>query len=74
MMKRSLKRKLLRARIKLNNTIAQILDINKNRKKYSLLKSAPSPNELEEELRVLNKIAEQQAKLVRHYESALTES
>ncbi|NRB63711.1 MAG: hypothetical protein HRU40_11925 [Saprospiraceae bacterium] len=73
MMKRSLKRRLLRAKLKLNQTIDQILDINKNRKRHSQLKSAPSPIEFEEELKVLNKIAEQQAKLVQHYESALVE-
>lgn len=76
MIKRSLKRKLLRARIKLNQTVDQILTINKNRKRlnYTPIPIAEREEEaLDEELKVLNKLAEQQARLVKHYETALTE-
>lgn len=68
-----MKRRLLRARIKLNQTIDQILDINRNRKRHAQVNMAPTSGNMEEELRVLNKIAEHQAKLVKHYESALME-
>ncbi len=74
MMKRSLKRRLLRARIRLNHTVDQILAINKNRKRLSQVGRPKAPEEnLEEELKVLNKIAEQQAQLVKRYETALAE-
>jgi len=72
MKSRLLKRKLIRARIKLNQTIQQILDINRRRKGMSLYRELPKrQNELDEELKVLNKIAEQQARLVKHYERSL---
>jgi len=74
MMKRSLKRRLLRARIRLNHTVDQILAINKNRKRLSQVGRSKAPEEnLDEELKVLNKIAEQQAQLVKRYETALAE-
>jgi hypothetical protein len=73
MTKRSMKRKLVRARIALNQTIHKILEINRNRKRLSFY---PDPGEqeeqLSEELKVLNKTAEQQAHLVRRYEMQLT--
>ncbi len=74
MITRSIKRKLLRAKISLNQTVQKILDINRRRKN---LKYAQNSRQLElalkEELRVLNKIAEQQARLVQHYESYLSQ-
>lgn len=74
MIKRTLKRKLLRARIKLNQTVHQILAINKNRKRLHYMGSkAEEEKAMEEELKVLNKLAEQQARLVKHYETALAE-
>lgn len=73
MTKRSMKRKLVRARIALNQTIQKILEINRNRKRLSFY---PDPGEQEEqfteELKVLNKTAEQQAHLVRRYEMHLS--
>lgn len=72
MMTRSIKRKLLKARINLNHTIQKILDINRNRKKLPFSKNADlRKKNLELELKVLNKIAEQQATLIKKYESAL---
>lgn len=74
-MKRSIKRKLLRARIALNQTIAKILDINRKRKKLQLYEDLPKREvELSEELKLLNKIADRQAKLVQRYESSLAEA
>ena len=73
-MTRSIKRRLIKARIKLNNTIQQILEINRNRKKLPFSSNAESAKEeMEQRLKVLNKTAEQQAKLIRHYESVLEE-
>ncbi|MCB0578162.1 MAG: hypothetical protein KDD10_02480 [Phaeodactylibacter sp.] len=73
MTKRSVKRRLIRARIALNQTIQKILDVNRNRKRLSFTND-PTQREkvLNEELRVLNKVARQQASLVEHYESVLS--
>ncbi len=73
MTKRSMKRRLIRARIGLNQTIQKILDVNRNRKRLSYTEN-PDIREksLNEELRVLNKVAKQQAMLVEHYESVLS--
>ena len=72
MTKRSMKLRLIKARIALNQTIQKILDVNRNRKRLSFTND-PIQREkvLDEELRVLNKVAQQQAKLVEHYENAL---
>lgn len=72
MITRSMKRRLLRARITLNQTIQKILDINKKKKTLPYNPNARQEvREINEELRVLNKIAEHQAKLIKHYETAL---
>ncbi|MCB0548552.1 MAG: hypothetical protein KDD19_13305 [Phaeodactylibacter sp.] len=73
MTQRSMKRRLIRARIALNQTIQKILDVNRNRKRLSF-SNDPIQREkvLDEELRVLNKVAHQQAMLVEHYESELS--
>ena len=63
------KRKLLRTRIALRQTVYRIFRINRERRKipYS---SDPAAREqrINEELKVLNKIAEKQAALVKLYE------
>ncbi len=72
-MKRSIKRRLIRAKITLNSTLQKILDINRLRKQLPYLDNPlQTQRELKEELRVLNKIAEKQALLIRHYEERLT--
>lgn len=72
MTKRSMKRRLVRARIALNQTIHKILEINRKRKRLTFYANPDQKEEhLMEQLRVLNKTAEQQAKLVRRYESQL---
>lgn len=73
-MTKSIKRRLLRARISLNQTLQRILDINRKRKRLSFTEDPISTNEaLSEELKVLNKLAEQQARLIRKYENSLAE-
>ncbi len=73
MTKRSMKRRLIRARIALNQTIQKILDVNRNRKRLSFTNDpAHREKALNEELRVLNKVAQQQANLVEHYETVLS--
>ncbi|NBC08498.1 MAG: hypothetical protein GVY26_14995 [Bacteroidetes bacterium] len=72
MNKRSVKRRLIKARIALNHTIQKILDINRNRKRLTYSRQSSQREEIfNEELRVLNKMAENQARLVRHYENTL---
>jgi hypothetical protein len=72
MISRSIKRKLIKAKVTLNQTLQQILDINKTRKGlpdayYVRYKQ----HTLNEELKVLNKIVEHQANLIRKYEQSL---
>jgi len=72
MVPRSIKRRLIRTKIRLNQTIQQILEINRNRKRLPYHQNAAVVKEdLEEKLKVLNRTAEQQAKLIKHYESQL---
>lgn len=72
MITRSMKRRLLRARITLNQTIQKILEINRKKKGLPYVQNAKQEQEvIYEELRVLNKIAEHQAKLIKHYEMTL---
>ena len=75
MNKRSVKRRLIKARIALNHTVQKILDINRNRKRLTYARQSGRKEEiLNEELRVLNKMAENQARLIRHYENSLTKA
>jgi hypothetical protein len=72
MMKRSIKRKLVKARMILNQTLQKILDINHHRKRIQHLEDTRQREvALSEELKVLNKIANYQARLIRHYEDTL---
>ncbi len=67
---RAIKKKLLKARIALGHTIQKILDISSLKKRLVHLEhSRQKREEIQEELRVLNKLAAHQARLVRHYES-----
>ena len=71
-MKKSIKTKLVRAKVALNTTIEKILDINRKRKKLQLYDNLTvEEDELNQELKLLNKIADQQAKLIRKYETSL---
>ena len=73
MMTKPIKRKLLKAKISLSQTIQKILEINRKRK---VLSDLENPRHLEadlnQELRVLNKLAEHQAHLVKRYEYQLS--
>ncbi|MBK7873211.1 MAG: hypothetical protein IPJ74_22350 [Saprospiraceae bacterium] len=68
-----MKRRLLRARITLNQTVQKILEINKKKKTLPYrIDARHEAQEISEELRVLNRIAEHQAKLIKHYETTLS--
>ncbi len=68
--KRQLHRRLERAKSTLDQAIKNILDINKAKKAS---KKVPPENvkQVREELKLLNKIADQQAQLVKVYENQL---
>lgn len=71
-MKRAIKRKLVKARMILNQTVQKILDVNHHRKRLQYLEDTRKKEAaLGEELKVLNKIADYQARLIRHYEDTL---
>ncbi len=75
MLKRSLKRRLLKARITLSDTLQEILELNKKRKRLEdSMRTLHREDQMTEELKVLNKIAHQQALLIRYYESNLRDS
>ena len=75
-----IKKKWLETKIALGNTIQNILDLNRKRKSLSFLKrkkikevGIEKEEALKEELKVLNKLAAQQAKMLKKYESVLAE-
>lgn len=73
-MSKHIKKRLLRAKMTLHQTIQSILKINRDRQKLTFLsadKVAHYAIQLEEDLRVLNKIAAHQANLIQHYQMAL---
>lgn len=75
MNRRSLKQRLLRTRIALKQTLNRILDINRKRKALSeLVEFKEHSAKLEDELKVLNHLASNQANLVRKYENDLAVS
>lgn len=74
MIARTIKRKLLKARIKLSQTLQSILHINRTKKHLPHLAPMEAQGkavDLQETLKVLNKTAAFQAKLIRRYEEAL---
>ena len=70
-MSKSIKRRLNRANELLHQTINKILEINVKRKRLENKDQQRVQDEWVDELRVLNKIAAQQAKLIRLYEREL---
>ncbi len=69
---RNIKRRLVKARIALNQTVQKILDINRKRKNLLYMDNATlKKQKLEKELRLLNKLAEHQAVLIKKYEKAI---
>jgi hypothetical protein len=74
MASRSLKRKWLKTKIALRNTVQQILSINRKRKHIHFVSDSDDKRkQLEEELRVLNAIADNQARMLRTYEQQLVD-
>ena len=72
MNRRSLKQRLLRTRIALKQTLTRILDINKKRKAlHDLVELQEHSDKLDDELKVLNQLAFNQANLVKRYEKEL---
>ncbi len=75
-MKRTTKTRLQKAQIVLKMVIRKILDINRMKKKLARSKVKASPEKkqaIQEELKILNKLAQQQSKLVALYQSELSE-
>ncbi len=74
MKSRIIKRRLVKARSALNQTIQKILDISRKKKTIPF---TPDPESKEavigEELWLLNKLAKQQAQLIKHYETTLVQ-
>ena len=64
----SISSKILRAKSALTQTFQKILDLNKSLRQA---KKAPENQEIKRELRLLNKVADQQAKIVQLYEKKL---
>lgn len=72
MKRRLIKRKLLRTRLSLEQTLKQILNINRKRRFInSLPEPAKAEADLEVELRILNQTASNQAQLLRRLERSL---
>jgi len=72
MVTNKLKRRLLRARVVLNQAIRQILEINRLRKQLPFFQNREAKaKEIEQDLKLLNKIAQQQAVLIKKYEGEL---
>ena len=70
MTRKSIIKKLLKAKNALNHIIQKILDINKKRKQSLHLDNDWHAHS-EDELRLLNKMAATQARIVQHYERML---
>lgn len=71
-MKRTqLLRKFIRTKMALADTMQKIMDLNRRRKQTSTMPELVEPNELAEELKVLNATAEIQAKVLKRYEREL---
>lgn len=72
MKERSLMQRLSQTRESLKKTLSRILDINRKRKALNFAKEQEAIQQsLEQELKVLNQVATNQAHLVKKYESKL---
>lgn len=71
-MNRTIIKKMLNAKKALNHTIQKILEINQKQKERLQFKNHLQHRQVfHEELRLLNKMAATQARIVQHYESML---
>ncbi len=69
---KSLKQRLLRARYELTATLQQILNINRKRKQLNQYKDlADESAKLEDELKVLNSLADTQVRVIQKYEHGM---
>ena len=69
---RYIKRRLIKAKMNLSQTLQKILEINRKRKRIRYSRNPVQKSEaLNEELFVLNKIASQQAKIIDRYQQKL---
>ncbi len=66
----SMKQRLLNAKSALTATIQKILDLNKSLRKAPF-EGPAIQQELKQELKLLNKVADQQAKIVQLYEARI---
>ncbi|MFQ5446603.1 MAG: hypothetical protein ACE5FF_06690 [Saprospiraceae bacterium] len=71
MNEQSVLNRLLSAQTALKHTILKILALNRQLKSIRKSKQAPEKVAIKQELRLLNKMADQQAKIVRLYETHL---
>lgn len=68
MTEHSIFQRLLQAKSALKSTILKILDLNQKLKREKESRKALEALELRQELKLLNKVADQQAKIVKLYE------
>ena len=71
MSQHSILQRLWNAQSALKATIHKILDLNKKLKSIRMSKQAPENQAIKQELKLLNKMADQQAKIVELYEYRL---
>jgi len=71
MNEQSVSNRLSSAKAALKSTILKILDLNRQLKSLRKSKEAPGEIALKQEMRLLNKMADQQAKIVQLYEIRL---
>ncbi len=71
MSEHSILQRLLNAQTALRATIQKILDLNRQLKSLRQSKKAPENQAIKQELKLLNKVADQQAKIVQLYEYKL---
>ena len=67
--RRNLKYKYLKTKIALNETIQSILEINRKRRTFG--RNRDQQQDLNEELKILNAVAENQARSLRVYEQRI---
>jgi hypothetical protein len=71
-MSRTIIKKMLKAKKALNHTIQKILEINqKQKQRLQFNRELQQQQTFNEELRLLNKMAASQARIIRHYETIL---
>lgn len=71
MSEHSILQRLLNSQTALKETIQKILDLNRQLKGLRKSKQAPENQAIKQELKLLNKMADQQAKIVQLYEYRL---